>query len=90
MSIRILYCISEELIWECMDKVHCECTLENMTSHERAETVVKRELRGNLQRELPHRIEDSSGIVELYTNLSFTKPTDRLVTISGIARSSIN
>jgi hypothetical protein len=77
MSTRILYCTSEELIWECIDKVYCECSPENTTFYEREATVVKRELR---------RIEDRSGIVELYTRLSLTQPTDRLVAMSGVAK----
>ncbi|KAK0672314.1 heterokaryon incompatibility protein-domain-containing protein [Cercophora samala] len=97
LSKRILYCAVDELIWECQTSIRCECSHESL-HHRGSNPIVhyKQRLRpisesmhkdpqGDSKVSLHEIIWAWSTLVESYSQRAFTKYTDRLVALSGIA-----
>jgi hypothetical protein len=101
LATRTLHFTRQELVWDCRTRFSCECggfdrlaANPAPTSHSTAPNV--RGLRGEVSQCLEHSLRENMttaarlnlwlDIVEEYTMRRLTKPSDRMVAISGLAR----
>ncbi|KAK4652004.1 hypothetical protein QC762_0098530 [Podospora pseudocomata] len=88
LSRRIIHCCSDELVWECMESVECECPegVGWMTTADRSRLEIKA-IQTRLPREAPVSEQRRvwHDIVRAYTALDLTKISDRAVAILGLA-----
>jgi len=90
LSSRIVHATMEELAWECCSSTQCECSFERCKRHI-SHYLSLRQVR---LRTIDWRSGFSEasnndlwlGLVEEYSGREFTKPSDRLVPFSGIAK----
>ncbi|KAK4671117.1 hypothetical protein QC764_603200 [Podospora pseudoanserina] len=96
LSQRILYCAYDELIWECRNTITCECNPTSLHRHHGGNAIVsyKRQM-GHLSDPTQFNKKNSScfpiidlwlSLVQSYSQRVFTKYTDRLIALSGIAQ----
>ncbi|RYF40751.1 MAG: HET domain-containing protein, partial [Cytophagaceae bacterium] len=72
LSPRVLHFVTEELVWECTSLLDCECGSEEIT--------------WSFHRPLKGQSVDWHGVVEDYTRLALTNPSDIFPALSGIAK----
>ncbi|KAK4176139.1 putative GMC oxidoreductase [Triangularia setosa] len=88
LSRRIIHCCSDELVWECMESMDCECPegVPWMTTADKSRLDIKA-IQNRLSREasLLERQRVWHDMVRAYTELDLTKLSDRPVAILGLA-----
>ncbi|KAK2766948.1 hypothetical protein FQN54_006263 [Arachnomyces sp. PD_36] len=94
MSRRMLHCGPEELTWECLSGVHCECSTQELF-HRRMQRPIpemKRIMEDRLEHGHPgswdrtnHPLREWEELVMDYSGRQFTRDTDRLVALEGVA-----
>jgi hypothetical protein len=89
LSHRIIHFHHEEMIWECMTDLNCECGWETET--QRDNEPLKKDYAALLRMDtnsltlIPRTIESWPKIVSMYSELALTFETDRLPALSGLA-----
>ncbi|KAK4199651.1 heterokaryon incompatibility protein-domain-containing protein [Triangularia verruculosa] len=98
LSQRILYCAFDELIWECQKSIRCECSLNNMANGAYFNPTVdyrrKVKLLSNPNYNSQHHHIDCPlevseiwlKLVESYSRRAFSRYSDRLMALTGIAQ----
>lgn len=95
LSWRMVHCGPEELAWECVDKVECECSNIRVRQSNRGRAIpeTKRIIEDHLRKESSRTtdIRNSSlrewaTIIEDYSSRQFTYSKDRLVALEGMAQ----
>ncbi|KAI0973569.1 heterokaryon incompatibility protein-domain-containing protein [Xylaria arbuscula] len=90
---RVLHFLPDELMWECKNGIECECQGITPNSSESMSFInvknfrlLDRENTGLLRCSGCEKLQIWHSILERYTELELTIPTDRLPAISGIAQ----
>ncbi|KAL2816443.1 heterokaryon incompatibility protein-domain-containing protein [Aspergillus cavernicola] len=95
LSWRMLHCGPEELAWECIDKVECECSCVRVCQSDRGRAIpeTKRIIEDHLRKASSetramrnHPLRQWGTILGDYSSRQFTYPRDRLVALEGIAQ----
>lgn len=78
-----------EMLWECREEILCETFSETMSQLHcglYSVAVNKGELHANAAADLEQLRSLSDAIIEEYTSSALTRPSDKLVALSGVAR----
>lgn len=92
LATRIVHFTDEELVWECHKSVRCECMSMDHDSSHINNPLLKQlwrvGIRGDDHSPGPkyNRFSIWHTILETYTRLDITKPSDRLPALSGLAK----
>ncbi|KAF9885019.1 hypothetical protein FE257_000842 [Aspergillus nanangensis] len=93
LSTRTLHCTRDELVWECGNKIQCECAETGSHNSQPANGVVRFRniLHGNMNNRYGDEgevnpLEMWNDLIRSYSMRLFTKPTDRLAALSGAAQ----
>jgi hypothetical protein len=83
LSRRAVHFTHEELIWDCYTQIVCECQSINQGA---AITTFKQDVFWSLHANIDSALSRWYEIIRLYAHRIFTKDSDRLPALSGLAR----